>query len=89
MLFKTMALESPEIRVLNYAPGPVDTDMQVLARTQTADDELRTLFKGVLLLLLALPGNSLDVYYLPQLYNLYHASQMFTTRCLAMSCSTV
>ena len=46
MLFRTMALEEPEIRTLNYAPGPIDTYMQQLARTQTADPELKTLFNG-------------------------------------------
>lgn len=29
MFFKTMAVEEPNIRVLNYAPGPLDNDMQV------------------------------------------------------------
>ena len=29
MLFKVMAAEDPDIRVLNYAPGPLDTGMQV------------------------------------------------------------
>ena len=47
MLFRTMALEDPDIRVLNYAPGPLDTNMQLLARTVTGDDELRDLFDGM------------------------------------------
>ncbi len=46
MLFRTMALEEPDIRVLNYAPGPLDTDMQIVARTQTGDKELKHLFEG-------------------------------------------
>ena len=46
MLFRTMALEEPEIRILNYAPGPVDTDMQVIARSKTADKELKQMFAG-------------------------------------------
>ena len=46
MLFKTMALEDTSIRVLNYAPGPIDTDMQHLAREYTADTELRNMFRG-------------------------------------------
>lgn len=44
MLFSTMALEEPSLRVLSYAPGPLDTKMQVEARTLTADSELRTMF---------------------------------------------
>lgn len=46
MFFRTMALEEPDIRVLNYAPGPVDTDMQLEARTTTGDKELKRLFEG-------------------------------------------
>ena len=46
MLFRTMALEDQSVRVLNYAPGPVDTDMQVLARSNTADTELKQMFNG-------------------------------------------
>jgi len=44
MMFLTMALEQPHILVLNYAPGPIDTAMQVEARTKTGDPELRTMF---------------------------------------------
>jgi len=46
MMFLTMALEQPHILVLNYAPGPVDTEMQVEARTKTGDPELRTMFQS-------------------------------------------
>ena len=46
MLFKTMAEESPGVRVLNYAPGPLDTDMQLQARTVTADSDLKKMFVG-------------------------------------------
>jgi len=44
MLFRTMAAEDSSVRVLNYAPGPIDTDMQVEARTVTADKELKDMF---------------------------------------------
>ena len=44
-MFLTMALEQPHILVLNYAPGPIDTAMQVVARTETGDPELRTMFQ--------------------------------------------
>lgn len=46
MLFRTMALEDPEIRILNYAPGPLDTDMQHEARTHTGDTEIKKMFIG-------------------------------------------
>ncbi|NXO10415.1 SPRE reductase, partial [Oriolus oriolus] len=45
MLFRVLALEEPGIRVLNYAPGPLDTDMQLLARTKTADAGMRQHFQ--------------------------------------------
>jgi len=46
MMFETMALEQPHILVLNYAPGPLDTAMQVEARAKTGDAELRTTFQS-------------------------------------------
>ncbi|NXJ18060.1 SPRE reductase, partial [Dicrurus megarhynchus] len=45
MLFQVLALEEPELRVLNYAPGPLDTDMQLLARTKTGDPGMRQHFQ--------------------------------------------
>ncbi|NXA78860.1 SPRE reductase, partial [Thryothorus ludovicianus] len=45
MLFRVLAREQPELRVLSYAPGPLDTDMQVLARTRTADPGMRQQFQ--------------------------------------------
>ncbi|NWR07151.1 SPRE reductase, partial [Paradoxornis webbianus] len=45
MLFRVLALEEPGLRVLNYAPGPLDTDMQLLARSRTADPGLRQRFQ--------------------------------------------
>ncbi|XP_020379539.2 sepiapterin reductase [Rhincodon typus] len=44
MMFKVLAAEEPDVRVLNYAPGPLDTDMQKQARSETADPELRQTF---------------------------------------------
>ncbi|XP_043841485.1 sepiapterin reductase isoform X2 [Dromiciops gliroides] len=41
MLFKVLAEEEPNVRVLSYAPGPLDTDMQLEARQKTRDSELR------------------------------------------------
>ncbi|TSL28175.1 Sepiapterin reductase [Bagarius yarrelli] len=42
MMFRVLAKEECDLRVLNYAPGPLETDMQVYARTNTADEGLRT-----------------------------------------------
>ncbi|KAM9841161.1 sepiapterin reductase a [Aulostomus maculatus] len=41
MMFKVLAVEEPDLRVLNYSPGPLDTAMQTLARSRTADPSLR------------------------------------------------
>ena len=43
---RTLAVEEASIRILNYAPGPIDTEMQLEARTKTADEELREMFDG-------------------------------------------
>uniref|UniRef100_A0A8B9P4N3 Sepiapterin reductase n=1 Tax=Apteryx owenii TaxID=8824 RepID=A0A8B9P4N3_APTOW len=47
MMFQVLALEEPDVRVLNYAPGPLDTDMQLLARTKTGDAEMRQHFQSL------------------------------------------
>ncbi|XP_021252321.1 sepiapterin reductase [Numida meleagris] len=47
MMFRVLAAEEPDIRVLNYAPGPLDTDMQLLARTETGDPEIRQQFRSL------------------------------------------
>ncbi|XP_032542842.1 sepiapterin reductase [Chiroxiphia lanceolata] len=47
MMFQVLALEEPDVRVLNYAPGPLDTDMQLLARTETGDLEMRQYFQSL------------------------------------------
>ncbi|KAM7335115.1 hypothetical protein ACRRTK_005592 [Alexandromys fortis] len=41
MLYQVLAAEEPGVRVLSYAPGPLDTDMQQLARETSKDPELR------------------------------------------------
>nr|KAF6329346.1 sepiapterin reductase [Pipistrellus kuhlii] len=41
MMFKVLAAEEPGVRVLSYAPGPLDTDMQQSARENSLDPELR------------------------------------------------
>ena len=48
MLFATMALEVPDILVLSYAPGPLDTEMQTFARMHTKDPEVKKYFTGYL-----------------------------------------
>ncbi|NWX25441.1 SPRE reductase, partial [Notiomystis cincta] len=45
MMFRVLALEEPAVRVLSYAPGPLDTDMQLLARTKTGDAGMRQHFQ--------------------------------------------
>uniref|UniRef100_UPI00398F5CB0 sepiapterin reductase-like n=1 Tax=Pristiophorus japonicus TaxID=55135 RepID=UPI00398F5CB0 len=47
MMFRVLAAEEPDVRVLNYAPGPLDTDMQRQARSETADPELRQTFTSM------------------------------------------
>ncbi|XP_015718528.1 sepiapterin reductase [Coturnix japonica] len=47
MMFRVLAVEEPDVRVLNYAPGPLDTDMQLLARTKTGDIEMRQQFQSL------------------------------------------
>ncbi|XP_030006539.1 sepiapterin reductase a [Sphaeramia orbicularis] len=44
MMFKVLAEEEPTLRVLNYAPGPMDTHMQDEARVKTADLNVRKSF---------------------------------------------
>lgn len=47
MMFRVLAEEDPDIRVLSYAPGPLDTAMQKEARTKTCDDRLRNSFAAM------------------------------------------
>ncbi|KAJ3335992.1 hypothetical protein HDU91_001949, partial [Kappamyces sp. JEL0680] len=47
MYFSTLALETKHdarVRVLNYAPGPMDTDMQQRIREEMSDGEVRRTF---------------------------------------------
>ncbi|XP_004465542.2 sepiapterin reductase [Dasypus novemcinctus] len=41
MMCQVLAAEEPGVRVLSYAPGPLDTDMQQLARETSGDPDLR------------------------------------------------
>ncbi|MBN3298299.1 SPRE reductase, partial [Amia calva] len=47
MMFRVLAEEEPDLRVLNYAPGPLDTDMQAEARCLTGDPELRQSYSSM------------------------------------------
>ncbi|KNC96987.1 sepiapterin reductase [Spizellomyces punctatus DAOM BR117] len=44
MYHKTIAVEEPNIRVLNYAPGPLNTDMQTRIREEMPDVPLREVY---------------------------------------------
>lgn len=44
MMFRVLAQEEPDLRVLNYAPGPLDTNMQLEARSKSGDAALRESF---------------------------------------------
>ncbi|KAJ3017422.1 hypothetical protein HKX48_003558 [Thoreauomyces humboldtii] len=44
MYHRTIAIEDPSVRVLNYAPGPMDTDMQTRIRKEMPDVPLRDVY---------------------------------------------
>lgn len=44
MFFKTFAEENPTINVLNYSPGPVDTDMIAEVISNTSDTDVKKTF---------------------------------------------
>uniref|UniRef100_A0A1A8N7W0 Sepiapterin reductase n=1 Tax=Nothobranchius pienaari TaxID=704102 RepID=A0A1A8N7W0_9TELE len=47
MMFRVLAEEEPDLRVLNYSPGPLDTNMQVEARSKTADPHMKKTFSDM------------------------------------------
>ncbi|XP_065103932.1 sepiapterin reductase b [Paramisgurnus dabryanus] len=47
MMFRVLAEEEPDVRVLSYAPGPLDTDMQVQARCFSGDLKIRQSFSSM------------------------------------------
>jgi sepiapterin reductase len=47
MLFAVAAVENPLHRILNYAPGPLDTDMQKEIREECLHEETRKAFAGM------------------------------------------
>ncbi|CAD5206760.1 unnamed protein product [Bursaphelenchus okinawaensis] len=44
--FRSLALERPDIRVLNYSPGPVDTDMRTDIAKRSYSAEIRSAFSS-------------------------------------------
>lgn len=47
MMFRVLAEEEPDLRVLNYSPGPLDTAMQMEARTRTGDPNIKRSFSDM------------------------------------------
>lgn len=47
MYFRVLADEQPEILVLNYSPGPVETDMSANVEATTSDQSVKEFFKGI------------------------------------------
>lgn len=47
MMFRVLAEEEADIRVLSYSPGPLDNDMQAEVRSKTKDTELRLQFANL------------------------------------------
>ena len=47
MYFKVLALEEPEMIVLNYSPGPVETDMTVDVQGRSCSSVVQNYFKGI------------------------------------------
>jgi len=44
MFFRVLAEENPMLNVLNYAPGPVDTDMVSEVISSTGDADIKGMF---------------------------------------------
>ncbi|XP_076163607.1 sepiapterin reductase [Ptiloglossa arizonensis] len=49
MFFKVFALENPQVDVLNYSPGPVETDMFHEVCNKLGDEETQTQFNDMLI----------------------------------------
>lgn len=47
MFFRVLALEEKSVLVLNYAPGPVDTEMTVAVQANSCSTDIRSMFKGL------------------------------------------
>lgn len=47
MYFRVLAVEEAGLIVLNYSPGPVDTEMTVDVQANSVAPEIRSMFKGM------------------------------------------
>lgn len=47
MFFRVLALEEKDVLVLNYAPGPIDTDMTVDVQANSCSPDIQNMFKGL------------------------------------------
>lgn len=47
MFFRTLAVERSDVLVLNYSPGPVDTDMTIDVQAQAVAEETSSMFKNL------------------------------------------
>lgn len=47
MFFKVLALEETDVLVLNYSPGPIDTDMTVNVQANSCSPDIQNIFKGL------------------------------------------
>lgn len=47
MYFRVLADERPEILVMNYSPGPVETDMSANVQATTSDSSVKEFFEGI------------------------------------------
>lgn len=47
LFFKVLAEEETDVKVLNYCPGPVDTNMVTQVIGDVKDSEVRSMFKGM------------------------------------------
>lgn len=47
MYFKVLALEEKNVLVLNYSPGPIDTDMTVDVQANSCSPDIQNMFKGL------------------------------------------
>ncbi len=47
MFFKVLALEEKDVLVLNYSPGPIDTDMTIDVQANSCSPDIQNMFKGL------------------------------------------
>ncbi|KAJ6633764.1 Sepiapterin reductase, partial [Pseudolycoriella hygida] len=47
MFFKVLALEEKDVLVLNYSPGPIDTDMTIDVQANSCSPDIQNMFKSL------------------------------------------